>query len=94
MRLLWQMVKVPVQDKKGRCAGSQVCMSLLARTSHRCKSLLHVHENTISELQAELLFLEWALCESDRYCMKIGLCDQICLAGQILSHFLKCSILH
>lgn len=81
------MVKATFQDKKGKCADSQVCMSLLARTSHRCRSLLHVHENTIRELQAELLFLEWALGESDIYYMKIGLCDQTYLAGQILSHF-------
>ena len=69
-------------------------MSFLVWTSHRCKSLLHVYENTISELQAELFFLEWALCESDRYYMKIGICDQIYLAGQILSHFFKCFILY
>lgn len=42
-----------------------------------CKSLLHVHENTINELQAETFFLKWILCKSNGHYTKIEFCSVV-----------------
>lgn len=77
---------ISMADGQGHLSGEEgPACHLWHKRIAGCKSLLHVHENNINELQAETSFLKWILCKNNGHCMEVGFCGCIYLVGQLLS---------